>query len=98
MRGAVGLVITQRWVWATDKDPKIPTFHPRARADAVDFQAFNGKVAGLKVKKQGFAWLQCPQQRSFADTRFTENTALDAALFRQPLVSGDDGERNGLPP
>jgi hypothetical protein len=81
MRGAVGLVITQRWVWATDKDRKIPTFHPRARTDAVDFQALNGKVAGLKIEEQGFAWLQRPQQRRFADTGFTEDTTLDAALF-----------------
>jgi len=60
--------------------------------------ALDCEIARFEIHEQRALGVEGPEQRSFADSGFPEDAALDAARFGKPLVGADDGEAHWSAP
>jgi hypothetical protein len=90
MRRAVGLIVAQAGVWATDEHGEITAIHSGTRPNRVALPALDGEIARLEIHEQGRRGVQRPQQRGFPNSAAPEDAALDAARFGESLISSYD--------
>jgi hypothetical protein len=99
VRLAVGLVIAQCRVWATNEDREVTALLPCAWADGVARPTFDSEIASFQVEEQGGGGLQRPELGGLADAALANEHALDATALSQALVGSNDGQahlRNSL--